>query len=100
MQRRGQAPLQVWQDKHDRRFTSFVVASDQLLAAGHSANAAEQPFLAAINVQDGTDAWIEKLPALAVRGGVAIDAQSRIYIATENGQLLCFASGGSGDQSE
>ncbi|MEQ1828987.1 MAG: PQQ-binding-like beta-propeller repeat protein, partial [Pirellula sp.] len=92
MQRRGKGPLQIWQDKQDRRFTSFVVSSDKLLAAGHPDTAPETPFLAAINIKDGADVWTQALPALAVKGGIAIDAQRRIYVATENGQLLCYAS--------
>lgn len=90
MQRRGKGPTHLWQDKYNRRFTSFVISREQLLAAGHLDNAPEQPFLVAINVQNGTDAWIEKLPALAVTGGTAIDAQGGIYVATENGQLLRY----------
>jgi outer membrane protein assembly factor BamB len=90
-QRRGNPPVEVWRDNSNRRFTSFVVSRDQLLAAGHPDNAPEQAFLGAINLKDGTDAWIEKLPAVAVKGGVAFDAQRRIYVATEDGQLLCYA---------
>lgn len=90
MARRGMPPLQVWQDKLNRRFTSFVVSSDQLLAAGHPDNAPEQAFLAAINIKDGTDAWVRKLPSVAVKGGTAIDAEGCIYVATENGELLCY----------
>lgn len=100
MQRRGQAPLQLWQDKHDRRFTSFVVSTDRLLATGHPDSAPAEAFLVAINIKDGSDAWIEKLPALAVTGGTAIDAQGRIYVVTENGQLLCYAPAESNKQYE
>ncbi|MCA9057896.1 MAG: PQQ-binding-like beta-propeller repeat protein, partial [Planctomycetaceae bacterium] len=91
LQRRGKGPAQLWQDGNNRRFTSFVIASEQLLAAGHPDNVPEEPFLASININDGTDAWVEKLPAVAVKGGTAIDSAGRIYVATENGLLLCYA---------
>lgn len=90
MQRRGKRPPQLWQDKQDRRYTSFIVAGDQLLFAGHADSAPDEAFLAAINIKDGTDRWMEKLPALPVKGGTAIDARGRIYVATEDGQLLCY----------
>ena len=44
-----------------------------------------------MNIRDGADLWLEELPALAVKGGIAIDARQQIYLALENGQLLCFA---------
>ena len=47
-------------------------------------------FLAAINVKDGSDAWLQKLPAEAVKGGAALDHRGRIYVSLENGQLLCY----------
>jgi len=62
-----------------------------LLAAGHPENEKSACFLVSINPVDGSDNWIEKLPADAVKGGTSIDHLGRIYIALENGQLLCFA---------
>lgn len=92
--RRGRdvpAPETAWQDQTNRRFTSFVVAGDLLLAAGHPDAAPDKTFLAAINVADGTDAWLHPLPAEAVPGGVAVDHAGRVYVSLENGDLLCFA---------
>ncbi len=92
--RRGQGspPAQtVWQDDHDRRFTSFIVSHDRLLAAGHPDNNPAAAFLAAIRIREGSDAWVQPLPANAVKGGAAIDGEGRILVALENGQLLCFA---------
>ena len=80
----------LWQDKANRRFTSFVVTDQTLLGAGHVDGAEEQPFLVAINVHDGTDIWQQPLPALAVKGGLAVDPEGRIYVAMENGNLACF----------
>ncbi|MDA1165437.1 MAG: PQQ-binding-like beta-propeller repeat protein [Planctomycetota bacterium] len=93
LRRRGRdvaAPKDLWQDKANRRFTSFVVSEDRLLGAGHPDEKPEESFLAAINVKDGTDVWLQKLPAVAVKGGTAVDASGRILVALENGQLLCF----------
>ena len=90
---RGEAvPKDLWKDKADRRFTSFVVTEDRLLGAGHPDGKPEESFLAAINVKDGADLWVENLPATAVKGGVAVDASGKIFVSLENGQLLCFVN--------
>lgn len=94
LRRRGQntpAAKKLWEDKLDRRFTSFVASPELLLATGHPDKAADQPFLAAIKVQDGTDLWSHALPADAVKGGTAVDGDGRVFVALENGQLWCFA---------
>jgi hypothetical protein len=92
LRRRGRnpGPEHVWRDALDRRFTSFVVSSDILLATGHADKTPDQHFLVAINVKDGTDIWSRRLPADAVKGGTAIDASGRIFVTLENGQLCCF----------
>jgi outer membrane protein assembly factor BamB len=86
-------PAKVWEDKSQRRFTSFVISRDRLLVTGHSARTPEQPLLAAMNIKDGSDAWVERLPAEAVKGGAAVDGAGRIFVALENGRLLCFGPG-------
>ncbi len=83
-------PKVVWQDTAKRRFTSFVISDNTLLAAGHGENQEDRPFIAAINVDDGKDRWLKPLSALAVKGGTTIDHQGRIYVAMENGKLACF----------
>lgn len=90
--RGGAVPKDLWKDKADRRFTSFVVTEDRLLGAGHPDEKPDENFLAAINVKDGSDLWVEKLPATAVKGGVAVDSSGRILVSLENGRLLCFES--------
>ena len=94
LRRRGKAnkPKIRWADKKQRRFTSFIVSgpSRQLLATGHPDEREDDPFLVAINVDDGSDVWVQKLPAVAVKGGSAIDAAGRIFVSLEDGQLLCF----------
>jgi outer membrane protein assembly factor BamB len=93
LRRRGQnapTPKTLWEDKQDRRFTSFVVSPDKLLATGHADRTPDKPFLVAINMTDGADAWSHNLPADAVKGGTAINADGRIFVTLENGQLLCF----------
>jgi outer membrane protein assembly factor BamB len=92
--RRGKnvpTPETVWEDKSQRRFTSFVISRERLLATGHAPSTPDQPFLAAMNVADGRDAWLESLPADAVKGGAAIDHAGRVYVSLENGQLLCYS---------
>ncbi|QEG02218.1 outer membrane biogenesis protein BamB [Stieleria maiorica] len=90
IRRGGQAPEAIWQDKGNRRFNSFAVTDDTLLATGHPDGNEADAFLVSINTSDGSDRWIHPLPALAVKGGTSIDHMGRIYVALENGQLLCF----------
>jgi len=89
--RGGQPPATVWKDTTDRRFTSFIISPTQLLTAGHPDTNPDKAFLAAVNIKDGSDAWLRELPAQSVKGGTAIDHERKIYVALENGQLLCFA---------
>lgn len=84
-------PKNVWQDKQKRRFTGFVVSEQQLLATGHNAANPQDTFLSAINIADGANAWTQKLPALPVKGGAAIDQDGLIYVSLEDGRLMCFA---------
>jgi outer membrane protein assembly factor BamB len=88
---KGKMPAAIWQDKTSRRFTSFVVANDTLLATGHPENETSNSFLVSIDPVDGSDQWIKKTPADAVKGGTSIDHLGRIYVALENGQLFCYA---------
>ena len=95
LRRRGRGaavPKDLWKDNADRRFTSFVVTEDRLLGAGHPDEKPDESFLAAINVKDGSDLWVQKLPATAVKGGIAVDASGKILVSLENGQLLCFVN--------
>ena len=93
LRRRGKVdnrPKHVWRDSENRRFTSFIVTKDRLLATGHAETTPDKPFLVAINIADGKDLWKENLPADCVKGGTAVDASGRIFVTLENGQLMCF----------
>jgi outer membrane protein assembly factor BamB len=82
----------VWQDDSGRIFSGFVVGPETLLAAGQSGpEDGRAPILAAINLQDGADVWLKQLPAVAVKGGVALDRAGRVFVSLENGQVLGFA---------
>ncbi len=94
LRRRGRnmpQPKKLWEDQHDRRFTSFIATPKLLLASGHPDRQPNKPFLAAIRTNDGRDSWIHPLAADAVKGGTAMDADGRIFVALENGQLWCFS---------
>ena len=91
VRRGGKLPESVWKDDKDRRFTSFAVTDATLLATGHPEGEDTESFLVSIDTAEGSDNWIKSLPADAVKGGMSIDHQGRLYIALENGQLLCFA---------
>ena len=93
LRRRGREdnqPKYVWRDEQNRRFTSFVVSGDRLLATGHSESTPDKPFLVAISIKDGEDLWKHDLPADAVKGGTAVDASGHVFLTLENGQLMCF----------
>ncbi len=92
LRRRGQTQKAKvrWKDDRQRRFTSFIVSGDQLLATGHPDEKEDEAFLAAIDIAGGSDLWVEKLPAAAVKGGCAIDAKGRIFLTLENGLLVCY----------
>ena len=90
--RGGARPKPVWVEPSGRRFSSFLVGPEVLLAAGEAGSGAGQhAFLAAMRIQDGTDAWHQRLAAPVVKGGTAIDHAGRVFVSLENGQVLCFA---------
>jgi len=91
--RRGQpGPKSLWQDKSGRRFNSFIVSGDRLLAAAQTGPPdATKASLAALRVDDGSDLWSHELAAPVVKGGTAIDHAGRIVVALENGRIVCFA---------
>ncbi|MDF1816302.1 MAG: PQQ-binding-like beta-propeller repeat protein, partial [Verrucomicrobiales bacterium] len=69
----------IWRDPHNRRFTAFAVTPGYLVAAGHTEAKPEAHFLVSTSIEEGTDRWIQEIPAQAVKGGVAIDAKGKIY---------------------
>jgi outer membrane protein assembly factor BamB len=75
-----------------RNFTSFIIGPKSLLAAGKSGvKDPAEPFVAAVNLADGSDLWYEKLPAPTVKGGTAVDHLGRIFVALDNSRLICLA---------
>ena len=90
LRRGGTPPKVLWQDQAARRFTSFILSDEHLLATGHPDANPDESFLVAVNIKDGSDAWIRPISANAVKGGAAIDHAGRLYISLENGELLCF----------
>ena len=77
----------AWHLPPARKFNAFIVAPNALLAAGQEGS---QAFLAAVNLQDGSYLWQEKLPAPAVKGGLACDHQARVLISLSDGRTLCY----------
>lgn len=90
--RRGEAEAgPLWQAEPGRRFSSFIVSDDVLLAAGHTgADAATSSFLTAIRMADGATLWHHPLPGPVVQGGTAVDRHGTVYVSLERGQLLAF----------
>jgi outer membrane protein assembly factor BamB len=91
VQRRQNAADAVWQHPAGRRFNAFVVGQQRLLAAGHTmTDAGDKSFLAVVGLRDGSPGWAEPLPGPVVKGGLAIDHGRRVFVATEDGQILAF----------
>jgi outer membrane protein assembly factor BamB len=91
--RRGQQTESIWQQQAGRRFNSFIVAENALLAAGHTGpESKDTSFLAAIDLDSGSDRWLEELPGPVVKSGAAVNHQGQIFISLENGQVLAFAA--------
>lgn len=88
--RGGKAPKVLWQDRANRRFNGVAISGDRLISAGHVDDKPDEPFLAATHIKDGKDQWRKPLPAKAVKGGIAVDHEGRLYVSLENGQLVCF----------
>ena len=82
----------IWQDKQGRRFASFVVSPELLLAAGDLGEETKTSFLAAMQIENGAVAWNVALPAQPIKGGTSIDHQGRIFVTLENGQTLCYSA--------
>jgi len=80
----------LWRDSQNRRFTGFIVSEDTLLATGHMAEEPGNPFLVGIRIKDGADLFRIRTPADAVKAGLAITHDNRVFVTLENGQLLSF----------
>ncbi len=99
----GPERRRIWQVPGGR-YNSLIVAPGAVLAAGQRLPGNEvregedtgedrQPaFLAAIDLEDGSDIWRIDLPAPAVRGGTAVDHQGRIVASLRDGRVLCFTA--------
>ena len=83
-----------WTAAGNARFASFIVGPKLLVAAGDVDNDGKaKAFLTALRLENGQRAWTKELPALPVKGGTAIDRTGQIYVATEDGRLMCFGPG-------
>ncbi len=85
-------PAIVWQHKSRAKFNSFIIGPHALLAAGQAASPnGGAPFLAAVNIEDGSEIWQQGLPAAVVKGGTAVDHKARVVVSLRDGRVLCFA---------
>ena len=82
----------LWRSR-GRRFTRFIVGPSSLLAAGNDGTKSPvEHFVAAVKLADGSDLWHEKLPASAVKGGTAVDHAGRLFVALDDGQVVCLGA--------
>ena len=84
----------VWQHRPIRRFNSFILGPDALVAAGHEDPTLDpkKPFLMAVRIADGKELWREDVPCAVVKGGTAVDHKGRIIVCLQDGRVLCFAA--------
>jgi outer membrane protein assembly factor BamB len=73
-------------------YTAFIITPEILLASGPNPDEGHQPTLSALRLSDGSRLWQKSLPALPVKGGLAIDQHKRIVVTLEDGEVLCFAA--------
>jgi outer membrane protein assembly factor BamB len=84
----------VWK-KPDWRFRCFAVDGKTLLAVGQPFRPAEGNFgLTALRIEDGMELWQQGIPAAPVRDGLALDSKGRVFVALEDGRILCFTPAG------
>ncbi|MHB0958999.1 MAG: outer membrane protein assembly factor BamB family protein [Pirellulaceae bacterium] len=81
----------VWQTPQPRLFTAFIITPEILLAGGPDSDERSESILSAMRLSDGSLLWQKSLPALPVKGGLAIDQSKHIVATLENGEVLCFA---------
>ena len=95
LRRRRPDPKALWLDRSGRRYQGFVVTDRVLLAAGEVPTGDRlRPFLAAVRIEDGSRLWEVKLPAPAVKGGLATGAEGQIFVSLENGRLVAYRAMG------
>jgi outer membrane protein assembly factor BamB len=91
VQRRRGQQSGVWQHQPGRKFSSFVVGEDVLLAAGDTGpDGQEASFITAIRIEDGSELWHAKLPGPVVKGGMAVNGQGQVIVSLEEGRVLAF----------
>ena len=91
-ERREQDRTPVWKSKDTPLYTAFIITPQVLVAAGPGPGEGQKPILTAMRLSDGTPLWTTELPAVPVKGGLAIDQHKRMVVTLEDGQVLCFAA--------
>ena len=44
-----------------------------------------------LKIDDGAEVWRQPLPAPAVKGGLALDHEARLFLSLQDGRVLCLA---------
>ena len=88
--RGGTPPKIIWNDKQKLRFSGYALNDTKMVASAHVDGNEKAPFLISINLETGEETSRQPLPALAVKGGVALNYAGRVFVAMENGELACF----------
>ena len=84
----------IWQQPADRHYSSFVTGDHVLLAAGHAATDGQGAFVSAIDIDDGSVIWSEKLSSPVVKGGTAVSQSGPVHIVVslEDGRIICLGT--------
>jgi outer membrane protein assembly factor BamB len=79
-------------------YEGFVKTSNALLVLGakpeKNADGNRKDCVAALSLKDGTLLWSQELPGPAVRWGLAVDGEGRIFASLEDGSVLCLDKAG------
>ena len=77
----------------------MAVAQNAVIVAGvdrsftKSEAAYEESYgIAALDIDSGKVLWHHRLPAGAVRWGLAIDRQGRLLVGLQDGRVLCYGA--------
>jgi outer membrane protein assembly factor BamB len=98
-------PRQALWKRSGFAYNAFVISPAVLIAVQQSiaegaltakgaVPGGRDPAIAALAIDDGAEIWRLPLPAPAVRGGAAVDADGRIYVSLVDGRVLCFDGDG------
>jgi outer membrane protein assembly factor BamB len=88
-------PKALWQSDRFEEIPALAMGANAVVVAGRLPVASEADRasfeVAALSLDDGRPLWSERLPAMPVPWGLALDGHGRVVVACDNGQIACLA---------